>query len=68
MWQVDEAGTAVVIAAVGDKEGSTYQDFLASLPDSDCRYGGAQGAAASAGTGRDTDARGKQHGVWQPGE
>ena len=43
MWQVDGTGTAVVIAAVGDKEGGTYADFLANLPDSDCRYGGARG-------------------------
>ncbi len=29
----------VVIADVGDKD-STYDDFLAVLPSSDCRYGG----------------------------
>ena len=29
----------VVIADVGDKD-STYNDFLAVLPPSDCRYGG----------------------------
>ena len=39
LWQVDESGTAVIIAAVGDKN-STWQDFLAALPDADCRYGG----------------------------
>ncbi len=39
LWQVDESGAAVIIAAVGEK-GSTWNDFLAALPDSDCRYGG----------------------------
>ena len=29
----------VIISEVGDKD-STYQDFLNSLPASDCRYGG----------------------------
>ena len=42
LWQVDDSGTAVTIAAVGDKAG-TWDDFLAALPDSDCRYGGVQG-------------------------
>jgi hypothetical protein len=42
LWQVDDSGTAVTIAAVGDKAG-TWDDFLAALPDSDCRYGGMQG-------------------------
>lgn len=46
LWQIDNAGTTVVIAAVGDK-GSTYADFLAALPESDCRYGGAQGRAGT---------------------
>ena len=29
----------VIIAQVGDKE-STYSEFLDSLPEADCRYGG----------------------------
>lgn len=38
LWRVDDAGSTVVICAVGDKA-SGYADFLAALPDSDCRYG-----------------------------
>lgn len=38
LWQVDDGGTAVIIAAVGERQ-STWQDFLAALPDNDCRYG-----------------------------
>jgi cofilin len=38
MWQVDDSGQSVVIAAVGDKQ-SSWADFLAALPDADCRYG-----------------------------
>lgn len=41
LWQVDDSGQSVVIAAVGDKQ-SGWADFLAALPDADCRYGGAQ--------------------------
>lgn len=37
---MDDSGQSVIIAAVGDK-GSSWDDFLAALPDSDCRYGGA---------------------------
>lgn len=39
LWQVDDSGTSVTIAAVGEKD-STYEDFLAAFPDTDCRYGG----------------------------
>lgn len=39
LWQVDDSGQSVVIAAVGDKQ-SGWADFLAALPDADCRYGG----------------------------
>lgn len=38
LWQVDDSGQSVVIAAVGDKQ-SGWADFLAALPDADCRYG-----------------------------
>lgn len=38
-WRVDEAGTSVIIAAVGEPS-STYADFIAALPENDCRYGG----------------------------
>lgn len=38
LWQVDDSGTSVTIAAVGEKD-STYEDFLAAFPDTDCRYG-----------------------------
>ncbi|KFM27205.1 Actophorin [Auxenochlorella protothecoides] len=38
LWRVDDEGTTVVISAVGPKD-STYAEFLAALPDSDCRYG-----------------------------
>jgi cofilin len=38
LWKIDEAGTTVVIDAVGEPD-STYQDFLNALPESDCRYG-----------------------------
>ncbi|KAL4422340.1 hypothetical protein ABPG75_008537 [Micractinium tetrahymenae] len=38
LWQVDDSGQSVIIAAVGDK-GSSWDDFLAALPDADCRYG-----------------------------
>ncbi|GAB4821375.1 hypothetical protein N2152v2_008421 [Parachlorella kessleri] len=38
LWQIDESGSSVVIAAVGSKDAS-YGDFLTALPDSDCRYG-----------------------------
>jgi hypothetical protein len=41
---VDDSGSQVIIAAVGDKD-SSYDDFLAALPDTDCRYGGARSAA-----------------------
>lgn len=37
MWKVDGSGKQVVIAAVGDKS-SSFQEFLAQLPPSDCRY------------------------------
>ena len=39
LWQIDESGSSVVIAAVGSKDAS-YLDFITALPDSDCRYGG----------------------------
>ena len=38
LWQIDEKGTTVVIADVGDPT-STYDQFLAALPEHDCRYG-----------------------------
>jgi cofilin len=38
-WRVDDSGAAVVIAAVG-APGAPYADFLAALPEDDCRYGG----------------------------
>jgi cofilin len=40
-WRVDDSGAAVVIAAVG-APGAPYADFLAALPEDDCRYGGAR--------------------------
>lgn len=38
MWEIDSSGTRVVISAVGDPK-SSYSEFIASLPESDCRYG-----------------------------
>lgn len=38
LWRIDDAGTSVVIAGVGEP-GSSYDDFVAALPDNDCRYG-----------------------------
>jgi len=38
-WKIDDAGSQVVIAAVGHPSSSDYTDFLASLPEADCRYG-----------------------------
>ena len=38
-WKIDDAGSQVVIAAVGDPSSSNYTEFLASLPEADCRYG-----------------------------
>ena len=37
-WKVDDEGKTVVIAAVGGPQ-STYSEFLAALPQDDCRYG-----------------------------
>lgn len=37
LWRVDERGTAVVVAAAGDKTAS-YADLLSLLPPDDCRY------------------------------
>lgn len=41
LWQIDDGGTTVIISAVGAKD-ATYQDFLAALPENDCRYGSKQ--------------------------
>lgn len=38
-WQIDDAGTKVIISAVGDPS-SNYTEFLSALPEQDCRYGG----------------------------
>ncbi len=38
LWKIDGSGTSVVIDAVGSPE-DTFQDFVANLPDNDCRYG-----------------------------
>lgn len=38
LWKLDAKGTSVVISDVGEP-GSTFQDFLAALPENDCRYG-----------------------------
>lgn len=39
LWQIDDSGTCVVISDVGDPA-STFDDFVAALPENDCRYGG----------------------------
>jgi cofilin len=38
LWQVDSKGTTVVIDQVGEP-GSNFEEFLAALPENDCRYG-----------------------------
>ena len=38
-WQIDDAGTKVIISAVGEPS-SHYSEFLSALPEQDCRYGG----------------------------
>ena len=37
MWKINDAATEVVIEKLGAPE-STYAEFLASLPQDDCRY------------------------------
>ena len=38
LWKINAGGTTVVIDAVGDP-GSSYESFLQTLPNNDCRYG-----------------------------
>jgi len=38
LWKVDDKGTTVIIDQVGES-GSNFQEFLAALPEDDCRYG-----------------------------
>lgn len=40
MWKINDAGTEVVISAVGPKD-SAYDSFLQALPAADCRFAGA---------------------------
>lgn len=39
LWRIDDSGTQVVVADVGEP-GSSYTEFLGALPENDCRYGG----------------------------
>lgn len=39
MWKINDAGTEIVITAVGPND-STYESFLEMLPASDCRFAG----------------------------
>ena len=40
MWKINDAGTEIVITAVGPKD-AAYEQFVASLPPNDCRFAGA---------------------------